>query len=133
MARVHGKDLSTLSVDNASGTPVAMRTDTLALDFQVSADTHDTTTIGDAWKEAVSGLKGGDEFSHEVFYDNTNTSGTYAVYTGRLGVEGTLSFGDGTRTTSMETIVTKLSTPIKVGDMIKLTATHKITGAVTFS
>jgi hypothetical protein len=66
-------------------------------------------------------------------YNNTNTTGIWAVYTGRLGVEGTLSFTDGTRTVSMETIVTKLSLPISVGDMIKATATHKITGTVTFS
>jgi hypothetical protein len=44
-----------------------------------------------------------------------------------------LSFSDGTRTVSMETIVTKLSVPIAVGDMMKVTATHKINGTVTFS
>jgi len=55
------------------------------------------------------------------------------VYTGRLGISGTLDFTDGTRTVSMETIVTKLSMPIAVGDMIKCTATHKINGAITFS
>jgi hypothetical protein len=33
----------------------------------------------------------------------------------------------------METVVTKLSMPIAVGDMIKVTATHKLNGAVTFS
>lgn len=133
MARVHGKDLTSLSVDNAAGTPGSMLAETVALNFEVSVETHDTHTMGDAWKEVTSGLKGGDEFSHELFYNNTNTTGPWVIYAARLGVEGTLSFGDGTRTVSMETNVTKLSLPIQVGDMIKITATHKITGAVTFS
>ena len=71
--------------------------------------------------------------SSTLLYDNTNTTGNWVVYSNRLGVSGTLSFSDGTRTVSMETIVTKLSVPIAVGDMIKVTATHKLNGAVTFS
>ena len=133
MARVHGKDISSINVDNAAGTPADFKADTMSLDFAVSAATHDTTTIGDSWIEYTAGLKGGDDLSHEVLYDNTNTTGNWVVYSNRLGVSGTLSFSDGTRTVSMETIVTKLSVPIAVGDMIKVTATHKLNGAVTFS
>ena len=80
-----------------------------------------------------AGLQGGDEISHELFYNNTNTTGIWAILTGRFGLSGTLSFSDGTRTVSMETVLTKLSLPISVNDMMKVTATHKITGAVTFS
>lgn len=133
MARVHGKDLSSLQVDNAGGSAQNLLAETVALDFQVSAETHETTTLGDDWKEFTSGLKGGDTFSHELFYDNTNTTGVWEVLSARLGVEGTLSFADGTRTVSMETIITQLSLPIRINDMIKVTATHQITGAVTFS
>ena len=133
MARIHGKDLSSINVDNAAGTPADFKADTMSLDFSVSSETHDTTTIGDQWREFTSGLKGGDEISHSFLYDNTNTTGIWAVYTGRLGVSNTLSFSDGTRTVSMETIVTKLALPVAVGDMMKSTATHKINGAVTFS
>lgn len=133
MARVHGKDLSSLSVDNAAGTPVDLKADTMSLDFSASAETHDTTTIGDQWREFTAGLKGGDEISHSILYDNTNTTGNWAVYNARLGVSGTLTFGDGTRSATMETVVTKLSMPVAVGDMIKVTATHKLNGAVTFS
>lgn len=133
MSRVHGKDLSSLSVDDSGGTPVSLLADTKSLDFQVSSETHDTTTLGDDWKEFTAGLKGGDTFTHVLMYDNTTTTGNWAYYTARLGVAGTLSFGDGTRTVSMETIVTNLSLPIQVADMMMITATHQITGAVTFS
>lgn len=133
MARVHGKDLATLAVDNAAGTPVAMLADTISLDFGVSVETHDTTTLGDDWMEATAGLQGGDDISQELFYDNTNTTGNWVILTARLGVAGTLSFGDGTRTVSMETIITKLGLPIAVNDMMKVSVTHKLTGAVTFS
>ena len=133
MARVHGKDLSSVNIDNASGTPADFKADTMSLDFTVSGETHDTTTIGDQWREFTAGLKGGDEISHAFLYENTSTTGIWPVYTGRLNISGTLSFTDGTRTVSMETIVTKLAMPIAVGDMIKCTATHKINGAVTFS
>jgi len=133
MARVHGKDMSSVNVDNSGGTAADFKADTMSLDFSVSAETHDTTTIGDSYREFTSGLKGGDDVSHTFMYNNTATTGIWPVYTGRLGIEGTLSFSDGTRTVSMETVVTKLSLPISVGDMLKATATHKITGTVTFS
>ena len=133
MARVHGKDFTTVSVDNAAGTPVAMVSDTMSIDFTASAETHDTTTIGDSWREFTAGLKGGDELSHAFMYDNTSSTGIWEVYRNRLGVTGTLTISDGTRTMAMETIVTKLSMPVQVGDMVKCTASHKVTGAVTFS
>lgn len=135
MARIHSKDLSTLAVDDTSGSPVSVKAETLSLDFKASSDVHDTHTLGDAWKEATAGLKGGDEFAQELFYENTNTTGIWALFTSRYtnGGAGTLSFGDGTRSVSMETIIKDVSLPIKVGEMLKVTVTHKVTGAVTFS
>ena len=133
MARVHGKDITSINIDNAGGTAADFKGETISLDFSASAETHDTTTIGDSFREFTSGLKGGDDVSHTFMYNNTSTTGIWAVYTGRLGISNTLDFTDGTRTVSMETIVTKLSMPIAVGDMIKCTATHKINGAITFS
>lgn len=133
MARVHGKDLTTVSVDDSGGTPVAMLTDTISLDFNVSAETHDTTTLGDDWKEFTAGLKGGDEITHELFYDNTNSTGNWAILTARFGIAGTLTISDGTRTIACETIITKLGLPIMVNDMMKASVTHQITGSVTFS
>lgn len=133
MARVHGKDLTSVNVDDSSGAVTDLKADTVSVSFSVGVDSHDTTTIGDSWHEWTAGLKGGDEFTHEMFYNNTASTGTWALYTGRLGVTHTFSFTDGTRTVSMETLVTKLSLPVQVADMIKFTATHKINGAVTFS
>ena len=133
MARVHGKDITSINIDNAGGTAADFKAETISLDLSASAETHDTTTIGDSFREFTSGLKGGDDVSHTFMYNNTSTTGIWAVYTGRLGISNTLDFTDGTRTVSMETIVTKLSMPIAVGDMIKCTATHKINGAITFS
>jgi hypothetical protein len=129
LARVHGKDLSSLTVD-----AVNMLADTVSLGFKASAETHDTTTLGDDWREAIAGLKGGDEFDHVLFYDNTNTTGSWAKYTGMLGGAAvTLAFGDGTRSVSLSVLVTGLSLPIAVGDMMMITATLKATGTISFT
>lgn len=133
MARVHGKDLSSLVIDDTGGSTHSFLTYTKALEFSVSAETHDTTTLGDDWKEFTPGLLGGDSINHEMMYDNAASTGTYAFMFARLGVSGTLQFSDGTRTTTMETIVTNVSQPINVADMIMLTVTHQITGSVVVS
>lgn len=134
MARVHGKDLASVQVADSGSVARDLRPETIALNFEVSAQTHDTTTIGDQWIRATAGLKGGDEFDHEVFYDNVAATGTHALYAARLGgPPQTFSFGDGVRTVSMTTIVTQISEAWKVDEMTKMKVTHKITGAVTFS
>lgn len=133
MARVHGKDLTILDVDDTAGSTVAFLTETVSLDWQVSAEVHDTTTLGDDWKESTPGLMGGDQIKHSMFYNNANSTGTYQFMMNRLGVSGTLKWSDGTRTTSAETIVTQVSTPISVADMTKLDVTHVLTGTVTVS
>lgn len=130
MARVHGKDLTILDVDDTAGSTTAFLAYTKSLSFTVSSETHDTTTLGDDWKEFTPGLLGGDNITHEMMYDNAST-GSYQFMMNRLGVSGTLKFGDGTRTTSMETIITAVSQPISVADMIMVSVTHQITGAVT--
>jgi hypothetical protein len=129
VSRVHGKDLSTLTLNSQS-----LLADTIALDFGLSAATHDTTTMGDDWEEATAGLKKGDDVSHELFYDNANTTGSYYFLTALVGGAAVpLSFGDGTRTTACNVIVTGVSTPYSVNDMVKIKATYKPTGAVTIS
>lgn len=129
MARVHGKDISALTLNAQT-----LLADTIALNFGASADVIDTTTIGDDWKENTQGLKGGDDITHEMFYDNTTTTGTWAFVTNLLGAAATtLSFTDGTRTVSCSVIVTNVSLPISVADMMKFTATYKISGTITFS
>ena len=132
MSRLHGKDLTILDVDDTAGSTAAFLAFTKSLDFTVSAETHDTTTLGDDYKEFTAGLLGGDSVTHEMMYDNsTGAAGTYQFMMSRLGVSGTLKWSDGVRTTSVETIVTGVSTPISVADMVMLTVTHQLTGAVT--
>lgn len=129
MARLHGKDLATLTVNSQS-----FLADTTALDFGISATTHDTTTMGDDWEEATAGLKRGDDVSHEMLYDNANTTGNYIFLSALVGgVAVPLSFGDGTRTTACNVLVKSISTPYKVNDMVMIKATYKPTGAVTIS
>lgn len=129
MARVHGKDLSTLTLNSQS-----LLADTISLTFSPKSATHDTTTMGDDWEEATAGLKSGDEISHELFYDNTNTTGSYYFICNLLGAAATtFSFADGTRTTSVSVIVTGVDLSMSVGDMMKIKASYKCTGAVTFA
>lgn len=132
MARLHGKDLTLLDVDDTAGSTNPFLTYTKSLDFTVSAETHDTTTLGDQYKEFTGGLLGGDSITHEMMYDNAS-SGSYQFMFKRLGNSGTLKWSDGTRTTTVETIVTGVSTPISVGDMVMVTVTHQLNGAVTVS
>lgn len=129
MARVHGKDLSTLTLNSQS-----LLSDTISITISPKSATHDTTTMGDDWEEATAGLKSGDEISHEMFYDNTTTTGTWAFVTNLLGAAATtLALSDGTRTVSVSVIVKGVDMPISVGDMMKFKATYKCSGAVTFS
>lgn len=131
MARVHGKDISTLTVDDSGGSARSLLADTISFGFPQKAAVHDTTTMGDDDMEFTAGLKHGATFTHEVFYNNTASTGTDAVYSGRVGVLGTFSWSDGTTTYSIETIVTDWSINATVGDMVKGTATHQQSGSMT--
>lgn len=129
MARKHGKDLSTLSLGGQT-----LLADTIHIDYSDQADMHATETLGDQAHESTAGLLGGDDITHELFFDNTNTTGTWAYLTGKLGAAAsTLIIGDGTRQISVSVIVQKLSLPIAVNDMMKVTATYRKTGVTTYS
>lgn len=130
MARLHGKDVSTLTVAAQS-----LLADTISIGPKTSVKTHDTTTLGDDWEEATAGLKGGDEFSHELFYDNTAATGTWAYLTGKwnAGAAVELIISDGTRTITGNVLVTSVTLPISVTDMLKFTATYKWTGSIAYS
>jgi hypothetical protein len=129
LSRVHGKDISTLTLDNQP-----LLSDTLSINPMLSAATHDVTTLGDDWIEHIAGLKGGDEISHEMMYDNTTTTGTWDFVSSRVGgVPVALVIGDGTRTLTYSVIVKSVSLPISVADMMKFTASYQVTGAVSFT
>lgn len=129
MARLHGKDITTITLNAQS-----LKGDTIHIDTGYDAETHDTTVTGSQWRSFIGGLKLGADISHELFYDNTASTGTWAFLTNLLGAAATtLVISDGVRTMSVSAIVTKLSLPMPVGDMLKITATYKQTGTVTFS
>lgn len=129
MARVHGKDISTLTLNAQS-----LLADTKAINLTVSAATHDVTTLGDDWIEHIAGLKGGDTISHEMMYDNTAGTGTWAFVTNLLGGSAVnLAVGDGARTVTLSVIVKQVSMPINVAEMMQFTATYQVTGQVAFS
>lgn len=134
MARVHGRNLTVVDIDSTAGTTVSMLANTIALNWKVSAETHPTETMGDNWKESTPGLLGGDEITHELFYDTSTSTGT-TIYYNRLQHSAplTLSWSDGTRTYAVETLVKEVSQPIPVGDMMKVTATHIMSSSVTFT
>ena len=130
MSRVHGKDISTLTVDDSGGNARSLLANTISFGFPQRSAVHDTTTMGDDDMEFTAGLKHGATFTHEVFYDNS-ANNVDVVYSGRVGVSGTFSWSDGTVTYSIETIVTDYTINATVGDMVKATATHQQTGALT--
>src|SRR3954466_3480681 len=98
--------MTIVNVDDSGGTPVVLLAETISIGTEVGADTEDTTTLGDQWHEFTTGLKGGNEFPHELFYNNASAN-TWLTMTGRLGISGTLTVSDGTRTWAAETIITK--------------------------
>lgn len=129
MARVHGKDLTALTLNSQT-----LLADCISIGFKPKSATHDTTTMGDDWEEATAGLKSGDVIELELFYDNTNTTGTWAFVTNLLGAAATtLSFSDGTRTNAVSVIVAGIDLNAAVNDMMKFKASLKATGAITFS
>ncbi len=132
MGRLHGKDFLTITVHSTD-----MKADTLQLNFGVGQDVIETTTIGDQWKEFTASLKGGNTFDHVLFFDNTATTGSWAAYVARYNAATaanvTLISATGLGTIVTQTLVTNLSLPITVNDMLRITATHQQTGPVTIS
>ena len=129
MARVHGKDLTAHTLNSQT-----LLVDTIAINYKHSSQVHDTTTMGDDNVENTPGLIGGDSATIELFYNNTNTTGTWAFVTNLLGAAATTwSFTDGTRTVSVSVIVESIDGGFKVNDMAKMTVTLRFSGAVTYS
>jgi len=125
VARLHGKDVSVLTL--AGQTLLA---DTISIELNIGADVHDTTTMGDDWKEGTAGLKGGTDISHEMFYDDTATTGTWAYCVGLVGgASSSLVVTAGARTVTVPVIVKEVGLPLSVGDMAKFTATYQMIGA----
>ncbi len=129
MARVGGENLSSLTLAG-----VSILADTLELNPPISVEMRDTHTLGDTWKEATAGLKGGDDWTLKMFYNNSATTGSWALLTGLLGSTATqLVFSDGTRSVSGQVLVSNVAPPITVGAMVLLNATLRLTGSTTLT
>lgn len=98
-----------------------------------SADTHDTTTLGDEWYEATAGLLGW-EAAIEAFYD-PDAGGIGRQMEDLLGATGGVlsifdsdadAIGD-TGILGSDSILTKRSQPTKVADLVRLNAALKPT------
>lgn len=130
MAKLEGKDVSALSFD-----AVDMLALTTSVDFKVSQELHDITPLGTTWKTFFQGLKGGDTISWELFFDDTNTTGAWvklcAVFNGTVAV--TFSVTLGARTFAFSVFIKDLGAPEKVNNMVTVTVSLQMTGAVTFS
>ena len=131
MARVLGKDITSIDIDSTAGTTTSMLANTIALNVEISAETHETHTMGDSWKESTPGLKGGNTITHEFFHDPVSTGTLLYWQRVQHSAPLTLSWSDGTSTYTVETLVTNVSQPMAVGDMIKVTATHLMSGALS--
>ena len=129
MARLHGKDVTVLTL--AGQTLLA---DTISIDISIGSDVHDTTTMGDDWKEATAGLKGGTDISHEMFYEDTVTTGAWNYVANLVGgASSTLIVTAGARTLTVPVIVKEVSLPLSVGDMAKFTATYQMIGTAAIT
>ena len=129
MARVLGKDISAVSLNSQS-----LLSDTISLNWKHSADVVDDTAYGDNDKLFVGGLKGGDDVTHEMFFNDTTTTGTWAFLTNLIGAAATtFTFTAGARTVSVSAIVKDVSMPMPIADRLKFTATYRMSGAVTYS
>lgn len=130
MARIYGYQISTLTLGGQT-----LLADTISLDVPLDAETGDATTMGNTWKESSVGLLGGGSVKHELFYDNANTTGSYAYLVAKLIAKTpvALVWSDGTRTMTGDVVVTNVTPPFNVGDtdQVKITATYKQTGAIT--
>jgi hypothetical protein len=107
--------------------------DTTSIEVPLDAETEETTTLGDVWKEFTAGLLGGGQVKHTLFYNNTVTTGSYAYLTGKLIAKAAVALviSDGVRTITGDVLVTNVTWPIPIADMMKLTATYQQTGAQT--
>lgn len=129
MAKVHGKNGAIL-VGTADCSPF-----TNSIDWDTSADTHDTTTFGNTGHVYAGGLTDG-KVSLKGIYDNTTVTGPRAALQAHLG--GSVAFkyrpegvGDGLPESSCSVVVNSYKESVPVADMISWEAELTISGAVT--
>lgn len=98
--------------------------------------TEESHTFGDAWFEALqTGLKRMEDVDLDLFYDDTASTGPDAILNIASVTHAAtrtlkITYG-GTKTTTVETWITKYQRLPKRGELTKAKATLKPTGSVT--
>lgn len=129
MAKVHGKNGS-IELDEVDISPY-----TNTIDWDTSADTHDTTTFGQTGHTYAGGLTDG-KVSLKGIYDNTASTGPRDSVAALLGQ--TVEFvyrpegvGAGKPESTCNVVVNSYKESVPVADMITWEAELTISGAVT--
>jgi hypothetical protein len=126
MAFSHGKD-STFTIDNSGGTPVDITAYIISVDFPISADTAEVSTMGDSSKEYIAGLKDA-TISVEGKWDSTVDNTLYGI----IGLTGTFSYVPFSGVTySGECIMTSYNVNADIGDAVSFSAEFQVTGNVS--
>lgn len=128
MGRVLGSSLTAMTYNSKD-----IRADCKSMDFPQDSDTEDTTCFADGGYHTFAGtLKGGGDISLDMYYNNqASTSEGYLFWTANLGTSAVFSWSDGTRTVTVNAIVTKIPTKWTPGALGMNTISLKQTGAIT--
>ncbi|TXH08563.1 MAG: hypothetical protein E6R04_10340 [Spirochaetes bacterium] len=120
-------------LDNASGTPVDFSQYLPGANPETSKETQDSTTLVDAARKFVFGLEDGGELTTDIFLDTSGTVWTQltalwaANYIGTLRV-APMGTATGSPRISREVGITKMGTPVQVGEIVKVSVTLKAHG-----
>jgi len=136
MAFVAGHN-TRIDYDNSGGTPTNLSAYINQIGgFDLTRQTLETTAFGDAVKNFILGLKGGQTITLSGDWDSTLHSHMVAVEALTSGASQTLKYSpagtaSGNPYVSVETFLTNYSFTSSVGDKVTWSATLQATGAVT--
>lgn len=128
MAKVHGKN-GEVEVGTADVSP-----HTNSIEWDTSADTHDTTCFGSTGHTYAGGLTDG-KVSLKGIYDNTATTGPRDAVQAVLGTTVAFTYrpegtGTGKPESTCQVVVNSYKESVPVADMISWEAEFTISGAV---
>lgn len=130
MAKIEALSVTTVTINS-----VDYHAFTEEFGFKHSKELHDVTTVGVADKVFFPGLKGGDSFSFNIFFDDTNTTGPVvlltAIFLGSVPV--TFSLPVGGRTFAGNLWIKDIGMSVKVNSMVMYNLTVQLDGAVAYS
>lgn len=101
--------------------------------FKISKFVEESHTLGDAWVESLfAGIRKGEDFTVEGFYDDTATTGPNVVFNGTHLVTRSveITYG-GTKKSTFEAWIVDFERVLARDKMTRFKATIRPTGAVT--